>query len=163
MCKVWCDTWAAPNRSITCAIPSEDILAWLKKILPKWSLSGNTSACRGRLAPPESTVGVNITILEGLEVITIKKSILWVCHRHKVSTFMAEPGTSGMFWVYAVQKNLINYWIFSVALKQLQRRPGYPDNYIFRKKNSCLSNWPFISNYGGCHIKSAYKKRNPPK
>ena len=31
------------------------MLAWLKKILPKWFLSGNTSACLGRLAPPEST------------------------------------------------------------------------------------------------------------
>jgi hypothetical protein len=28
---------------------------WLKKMRPKWSLSGNTSAWRGRLAPPEST------------------------------------------------------------------------------------------------------------
>ena len=32
-----------------------DRLAWLKKIRPKCSLSGNTSSCIGRNAPPEST------------------------------------------------------------------------------------------------------------
>src|SRR5215203_1316647 len=31
------------------------IRAWLKKMRPKWSRSGKTSACRGRNAPPEST------------------------------------------------------------------------------------------------------------
>ena len=40
----------------TCGIPSLDILAWLKKIRPKWSLSGKTSACLGKFAPPESTM-----------------------------------------------------------------------------------------------------------
>jgi hypothetical protein len=32
-----------------------DIRAWLKKMRPKCSLSGKTSACIGRNAPPEST------------------------------------------------------------------------------------------------------------
>ncbi len=36
-------------------MPSEERRAWLKKMRPKWSLSGNTSACLGKLAPPEST------------------------------------------------------------------------------------------------------------
>jgi hypothetical protein len=27
----------------TCAIPEEDMVAWLKKIRPKWSRSGKTS------------------------------------------------------------------------------------------------------------------------
>ena len=31
------------------------LLAWLKKMRPKWSRSGNTSSWLGRLAPPEST------------------------------------------------------------------------------------------------------------
>src|SRR5206468_3000488 len=39
----------------TCGIRSADIRAWLKKMRPKWSRSGNTSACSGRNAPPEST------------------------------------------------------------------------------------------------------------
>ena len=36
-------------------IPAALMLAWLKKIRPKWSRSGNTSSWLGRLAPPEST------------------------------------------------------------------------------------------------------------
>ena len=31
------------------------MLAWLKKMRPKWSASGNTSSWLGRCAPPEST------------------------------------------------------------------------------------------------------------
>jgi hypothetical protein len=38
------------------------MLAWLKKILPKCSLSGKTSACRGRFAPPESTRRKTFTV-----------------------------------------------------------------------------------------------------
>mmetsp|Transcript_31149 Transcript_31149/g.103068 ORF Transcript_31149/g.103068 Transcript_31149/m.103068 type:complete len:250 (-) Transcript_31149:519-1268(-) len=44
-----------PQTSASCGTPAADILAWLKKMRPKCSLSGKTSACRGRLAPPEST------------------------------------------------------------------------------------------------------------
>lgn len=44
------------SKGLTCGMPSAESLAWLKNILPKWSLSGNTSACLGKLAPPESTV-----------------------------------------------------------------------------------------------------------
>src|SRR5207244_120355 len=44
-----------PITTATCAIPCADIRAWLKKMRPKWSRSGNTSACSGRNAPPEST------------------------------------------------------------------------------------------------------------
>ena len=36
-------------------MPAADIRAWLKKMRPKCSRSGNTSACKGRNAPPEST------------------------------------------------------------------------------------------------------------
>ena len=36
-------------------MPAALIRAWLKKIRPKWSRSGNTSAWCGRFAPPEST------------------------------------------------------------------------------------------------------------
>ena len=43
------------TENLTWATPWLDMLAWLKKILPKCSRSGNTSAWRGRLAPPEST------------------------------------------------------------------------------------------------------------
>lgn len=42
------------------------MFAWLKKIRPKWSRSGNTSACWGRLAPPLSTrVGSRGAVVEG--------------------------------------------------------------------------------------------------
>ena len=44
-----------PITHATCGMPSADIRAWLKKIRPKWSRSGNTSSCLGRNAPPEST------------------------------------------------------------------------------------------------------------
>ena len=44
-----------PITTAICGIPSADIRAWLKKIRPKWSRSGKTSACSGRYAPPEST------------------------------------------------------------------------------------------------------------
>jgi hypothetical protein len=44
-----------PITTATCGIPSPDMRAWLKKIRPKCSRSGNTSACSGRKAPPEST------------------------------------------------------------------------------------------------------------
>ena len=44
-----------PITTAICAIPFADIRAWLKKIRPKWSRSGKTSAWRGRNAPPEST------------------------------------------------------------------------------------------------------------
>ena len=43
----------ARRRAAGC--PAADICAWLKKIRPKWSRSGNTSSCIGRNAPPEST------------------------------------------------------------------------------------------------------------
>ena len=54
-------TYAPPavQEPITTAIcgilASADIRAWLKKIRPKCSRSGKTSACSGRKAPPEST------------------------------------------------------------------------------------------------------------
>ena len=38
-----------------CGMPAADIFAWLKKMRPKCSRSGNTSVWCGRLAPPEST------------------------------------------------------------------------------------------------------------
>ena len=44
-----------PITTAICGIPCADIRAWLKKIRPKWSRSGNTSAWSGRYAPPEST------------------------------------------------------------------------------------------------------------
>ncbi len=44
-----------PITAAICGIPCADICAWLKKIRPKWSRSGNTSAWSGRNAPPEST------------------------------------------------------------------------------------------------------------
>mmetsp|Transcript_17240 Transcript_17240/g.49838 ORF Transcript_17240/g.49838 Transcript_17240/m.49838 type:complete len:219 (+) Transcript_17240:700-1356(+) len=44
-----------PNTADNCGMPSEDMLAWLKKIRPKCIWSGNTSSCKGRNAPPEST------------------------------------------------------------------------------------------------------------
>ena len=44
-----------PITTAICAIDSADICAWLKKMRPKCSLSGNTSDCSGRNAPPEST------------------------------------------------------------------------------------------------------------
>ena len=53
-------TYAPPavHEPITTAIwgmPSAESRAWLKKIRPKWSRSGKTSAWSGRNAPPEST------------------------------------------------------------------------------------------------------------
>ena len=33
-----------PITTAICAMPSDDICAWLKKIRPKWSRSGKTSA-----------------------------------------------------------------------------------------------------------------------
>ena len=44
-----------PITTAICGIPCADICAWLKKIRPKWSRSGKTSAWSGRNAPPEST------------------------------------------------------------------------------------------------------------
>ena len=44
-----------PITTAICGMPCADMLAWLKKMRPKCSLSGNTSACSGRNAPPEST------------------------------------------------------------------------------------------------------------
>ena len=44
-----------PITDAICGIPCADMRAWLKKIRPKWSRSGKTSACSGRNAPPEST------------------------------------------------------------------------------------------------------------
>ncbi len=44
-----------PMTAAICGIPAADICAWLKKMRPKWSRSGKTSACNGRKAPPEST------------------------------------------------------------------------------------------------------------
>ena len=44
-----------PITTAICAMPCALMLAWLKKIRPKCSRSGNTSSWRGRLAPPEST------------------------------------------------------------------------------------------------------------
>ncbi len=43
----------ARRRPAGCGLA--DIRAWLKKMRPKWSRSGNTSSCIGRNAPPEST------------------------------------------------------------------------------------------------------------
>ena len=39
-----------PITTAICGIPSADMRAWLKKIRPKWSRSGKTSACNGRNA-----------------------------------------------------------------------------------------------------------------
>ena len=44
-----------PMTAATCGMLSADICAWLKKMRPKCSRSGNTSSCIGRKAPPEST------------------------------------------------------------------------------------------------------------
>ena len=44
-----------PMTAASCAMPSADMRAWLKKMRPKWSRSGKTSSCSGRKAPPEST------------------------------------------------------------------------------------------------------------
>ncbi len=44
-----------PMTEAIWGMPSDDMRAWLKKIRPKWSRSGNTSAWSGRNAPPEST------------------------------------------------------------------------------------------------------------
>ena len=44
-----------PITTAICGIRSADIRAWLKKMRPKCSRSGKTSACSGRKAPPEST------------------------------------------------------------------------------------------------------------
>src|SRR5215210_6917616 len=46
-------------------MPSADIRAWLKKMRPKWSRSGKTSAWSGRKAPPESTRYRQGTVLLG--------------------------------------------------------------------------------------------------
>ncbi len=44
-----------PMTTAICGIPSAESRAWLKKMRPKWSRSGKTSAWSGRNAPPEST------------------------------------------------------------------------------------------------------------
>ena len=44
-----------PITTAICGMPSADMRAWLKKMRPKCSRSGKTSACIGRNAPPEST------------------------------------------------------------------------------------------------------------
>ena len=44
-----------PITEAICGMPRAERLAWLKKIRPKCSRSGNTSSCIGRNAPPEST------------------------------------------------------------------------------------------------------------
>ena len=44
-----------PRTAAIWAMPALERFAWLKKIRPKWSRSGNTSSCIGRNAPPEST------------------------------------------------------------------------------------------------------------
>jgi hypothetical protein len=44
-----------PMTTAICAMPCALMLAWLKKMRPKWSRSGKTSSWFGRLAPPEST------------------------------------------------------------------------------------------------------------
>src|SRR5439155_1386914 len=44
-----------PSTMATCGMPAADMRAWLKKMRPKCSRSGKTSAWRGRKAPPEST------------------------------------------------------------------------------------------------------------
>ena len=44
-----------PSTADSCGMPRADIVAWLKKIRPKCSRSGNTSSWSGRKAPPEST------------------------------------------------------------------------------------------------------------
>ena len=44
-----------PSTAATCGMPLLESIAWFLNILPKWSLSGNTSSCMGRNAPPEST------------------------------------------------------------------------------------------------------------
>ena len=44
-----------PSTAAICGMPRWLIVAWLKKIRPKCSRSGNTSSCSGRNAPPEST------------------------------------------------------------------------------------------------------------
>lgn len=42
-------------RSLTWGMPAALIVAWLKNVRPKCSLSGKTSAWRGKFAPPLST------------------------------------------------------------------------------------------------------------
>ena len=44
-----------PSTAAICGMPRALIVAWLKKIRPKCSRSGNTSSWRGRNAPPLST------------------------------------------------------------------------------------------------------------
>lgn len=44
-----------PITTAICGMPMALMLAWLKKMRPKWSRSGNTSSWLGRFAPPEST------------------------------------------------------------------------------------------------------------
>ena len=48
----------------TCAIPFDDIAAWLQNILPKCILSGATSACLGRLAPHLSQLGIKKQLMQ---------------------------------------------------------------------------------------------------
>ena len=46
---------SASGAHVIWGICAADIVAWLKKIRPKCSRSGNTSSWRGKKAPPEST------------------------------------------------------------------------------------------------------------
>lgn len=57
-CYIWKD-FEEENCTLTWGIFFADIFAWLKNILPKCEISGNTSACLGKLAPPESTKSFN--------------------------------------------------------------------------------------------------------
>ena len=44
-----------PMMAVICGMPSELITALLRKMRPKSSVSGNTSSCKGRKTPAEST------------------------------------------------------------------------------------------------------------
>ena len=44
-----------PSTAAICGICLADMRAWLKKMRPKCSRSGNTSSCIGMNAPPDST------------------------------------------------------------------------------------------------------------
>ena len=54
----------------------EDIVAWLKNIRPKCSLSGKTLSCLGRLAPPEST-----------EIRQLNFKLFCTCNKHLGSNY----------------------------------------------------------------------------